>query len=253
MTDARRKLIAGNWKMNCSRSAAIQLASQLVSECSQEATTQMLLCVPSIHLADISNLLKGSNVALGAQDAHWETAGAFTGEISVSMLKDYQVSYLLVGHSERREMFGDNDERVAKKFSAALKQGIKPVLCIGESLQQRENGTTLSVLYAQLQAVVDLVGIAAFADACIAYEPIWAIGTGRTATPAQAQDVHSALRRWIAERDAEIAGNLQILYGGSMNAANAAELLAQPDIDGGLIGGASLKAEDFLQIYSLAG
>jgi len=158
----------------------------------------------------------------------------------------------LVGHSERREMFADNDEVVANKFAAALKNGLKPILCVGESLAQREQGITLEVLKAQCQAVIDAVGIKAFANACVAYEPIWAIGTGLTATPEQAQQVHVELRAFIATQDPQVAQELQILYGGSMNATNAKELLAQPDIDGGLIGGASLKSEDFIKIYSLA-
>ncbi|TQV88993.1 triose-phosphate isomerase [Aliikangiella coralliicola] len=253
MSDTRRKFIAGNWKMNCSRSEAIQLASAVVASSEEKESAQILICVPNIHLADIGKLAVNSHVLLGAQDAYWQDSGAFTGEISISMLADYQVKYLLVGHSERREMFANTDEIVAKKFAGALKHGIKPILCIGESLAQREQGVTFDVLKEQCQAVIDEVGIEAFADACIAYEPIWAIGTGRTATPEQAQEVHHSLRVWLAEKNAQIAKNLQILYGGSMNAANASELLAQPDIDGGLIGGASLKAEDFLKIYSVAG
>ncbi|MCW8878996.1 MAG: triose-phosphate isomerase [Kangiellaceae bacterium] len=253
MTDSRKKLIAGNWKMNCSRAEALQLASAIIADASESADSDILVCVPAIHLADVSKLTQNSHVKLGAQDGHWETNGAFTGEISVSMLGDYQVDYLLVGHSERREMFADSDERVAKKFAAALKNDIKPILCIGESLEQREQGVTLNVLQEQLQAVINAVGIEAFANAAIAYEPIWAIGTGKTATLEQAQDVHSALRSWLANHNAEIAENIQILYGGSMNAGNAGDLLGQSDIDGGLIGGASLKAEDFLKIYSVAG
>jgi len=252
MSQTRRRLIAGNWKMNCLRSQAIELASEIIASSSESDNADLLICVPAVHLADMSKLVKDSPLYLGAQDAHWEEKGAFTGEVSAAMLPDYQVSYLLVGHSERREMFADSDERVAKKFAAALKNGLKPILCIGESLEQREQGDTLNVLKNQCQAVIDQVGIEAFANACIAYEPIWAIGTGQTATPAQAQEIHAELRGWLAQMDAKIAQNIQILYGGSMNAANAEELLAQPDIDGGLIGGASLKAEDFLTIYSVA-
>ena len=239
--------------MNCSRAEALQLVSAIIADASESAEADILVCVPAIHLADVSKLTQNSHVKLGAQDGHWETKGAFTGEISVSMLGDYQVDYLLVGHSERREMFADSDERVAKKFAAALKNDIKPILCIGESLEQREQGVTLNVLQEQLQAVINVAGIEAFANAAIAYEPIWAIGTGKTATPEQAQEVHSALRSWLANLNAEIAENIQILYGGSMNAGNAGDLLGQSDIDGGLIGGASLKAEDFLKIYSVAG
>ncbi len=239
--------------MNCSRSEAIQLASHVVASSDASEQADLLICVPSIHFADISKLVANSHVALGAQDGHWESKGAFTGEISSSMLGDYQVEYLLVGHSERRQFFADDDQRVAQKFAAALKNGLKPILCIGETLEQREQQQMLAVLKAQCESVIEHVGIEAFKNACVAYEPIWAIGTGKTASPEQAQEVHHALRELFASHDQEVADGLQILYGGSMNAGNAKDLLAQPDIDGGLIGGASLKAEDFLQIYSAAG
>lgn len=242
--------------MNCSRAEAIQLASHVIASSGKSkgaGNAQLLICVPSIHLADISRLMVNSSVLLGAQDAFWQDKGAYTGEISVNMLADYQVSHLLVGHSERRQMFADDDKKVALKFEAALKNGLTPILCIGETLEEREKGITQSVLQTQCEAVIEQVGIKAFANACVAYEPIWAIGTGQTATPEQAQQTHQALRAWFAEHDQQIAANLQILYGGSMNAGNADELLAQPDIDGGLIGGASLKADDFLEIYSAAG
>ncbi|MDH5433225.1 MAG: triose-phosphate isomerase [Gammaproteobacteria bacterium] len=248
----RKKLIAGNWKMNCSRSEALQLASAIIASAS-ESSAELLICVPTIHLSDIAKLACNSHLKLGVQNAYWQKSGAYTGEISVSMLEDYQIEYLLVGHSERRELFGDTNDEVARKFSAALECGITPVLCIGESLQQREQGITLEVLKEQCQSVIDLVGIKAFNKACLAYEPIWAIGTGQTATPEQAQEVHQSLREFFAQLDKDVAQGLQILYGGSMNAANAEALLAQPDIDGGLIGGASLKPDDFLKIYSLAG
>jgi triosephosphate isomerase (TIM) len=253
MSSTRQKLIAGNWKMNCSRAQAIELASAVDAGSVSSDKAKMLICTPAIHFADISKVLSGSHIALGAQDAHWQVNGAYTGEISSAMLADYQVSYLLVGHSERREMFADDNQRVAKKFAAALENNITPILCIGESLTEREQGVTLAVLKEQCQAVIDTVGIQAFSKACLAYEPIWAIGTGLTATPEQAQQTHQQLREYFASQDAVVAESLQILYGGSMNASNAEELLAQPDIDGGLIGGASLKSEDFVKIYSLAG
>lgn len=253
MSLTRQKLIAGNWKMNSNRSQAIQLASNIIASSDRSESTRLLICVPSIHLADISKLMIHSHLLLGAQNAHWEEQGAYTGEISVSMLNDYQVEFLLVGHSERRQMFAESSKIVALKFEAALKHDITPILCIGETLEQRNQGITLDILIEQCKAVVDLVGIKAFAKACVAYEPIWAIGTGKTASPEQAQQVHQALRAWFAEQDEQIANELQILYGGSMNAENANELLAQPDIDGGLIGGASLKPDDFLNIYSAAG
>lgn len=253
MADVRKKVIAGNWKMNCSRADAIQLASNVIASSESSENADLLVFVPYLHLADLSKLTVNTHVKLGAQDGHWEDKGAFTGEISASMLKDYGVEYMLVGHSERREMFGDDNDKVALKFEAALKNGLQPILCIGESLEEREQEITLEVLQTQTKAVIDRVGIEAFSKAKIAYEPIWAIGTGKTATPEQAQQVHFELRRYIAEFDAKIAEELQILYGGSMNASNADTLLSQPDIDGGLIGGASLKAEDFLKIYSFAG
>jgi triosephosphate isomerase len=253
MSSSRKRLIAGNWKMNTNRSTAIQLASHVVASSVGSDNANLLICVPSIHLADISKLVANSKVILGAQDAHWLESGAVTGEISMSMLSDYQVEYVLVGHSERRQMFADDNQRVALKFEAALKNGITPILCIGETLEQREQSITLDVLIEQIEAVVKQVGIEAFSKACVAYEPIWAIGTGKTASPEQAQQVHQALRAWFNEQNSSIATSLQILYGGSMNAGNAKELLAQTDIDGGLIGGASLKADDFLDIYSAAG
>jgi triosephosphate isomerase len=252
MSESRRILIAGNWKMNCSRSEAVQLASAVIASSDYAEKAELLICVPTIHLADVGKLVADSHVKLGAQNAHWQDSGAYTGEVSTNMLLDYQVEYLLVGHSERREMFADDNSRVAKKFAAALKNNIKPILCIGESLEQREQESTMQVLKEQCQAVIDVVGVAAFSTACVAYEPIWAIGTGLTATPEQAQQVHAELRAYFAKLDQNVANKLQILYGGSMNAANAQELLAQPDIDGGLIGGASLKSEDFIKIYSSA-
>jgi len=253
MGTTRKKLIAGNWKMNSSRRQAIQLASHIVASSVGSENAELLICVPAVHLADISKLVANSRVVLGAQDGHWLESGAYTGEVSTYMLPDYQVDYLLVGHSERRQMFADDNQKVALKFEAALKNGIKPILCIGETLEQREENTTLEVLKSQCASVVELVGVEAFAKASVAYEPIWAIGTGKTASPEQAQQVHQAIRAWFAEQNEQVAANLQILYGGSMNAGNAKELLAQPDIDGGLIGGASLKADDFLEIYSAAG
>lgn len=239
--------------MNANRSEAIQLASEVMATFVRSDNTNLVICVPAIHLADISKLVAHSHVMLGAQDGHWQEKGAYTGEISCNMLPDYQVEYVLVGHSERREMFADSNQRVAKKYTAALNNGLTPILCIGETLEQREQDRTIEVLTAQLQSVIDFAGIDTLSKACLAYEPIWAIGTGKTASPQQAQHVHQSLRELIASKSESIATQLQILYGGSMNAGNAKELLAQPDIDGGLIGGASLKAEDFLEIYSAAG
>lgn len=250
----RKTIIAGNWKMNCSREQARQLIEQIIQlQKSAQSGAELLVCVPSLHFADLSACIADSDISLGAQNAHWQASGAYTGEISASMLADYQVKYLLVGHSERREMFGDDDKKVAKKFAAALQYAITPILCIGESLQQRQQGETLKILEAQCQAVIDEVGIDGFNNACLAYEPVWAIGTGETATPQQAQQVHQHLRQFFAGYDKAIADKLPIVYGGSMKADNAESLLQQADIDGGLIGGASLNAEEFMKIYALAG
>ncbi len=253
MNHSRKQLIVGNWKMNCSRSEAIRLASHIIATFNPSINSEIMICVPNIHFADISRLKTNSTLLLGAQNIHWHDDGAFTGELSAKMLADYQISYTLVGHSERRQMFDENNQKVALKFEAALRNDMTPILCIGETLEQREKGETISFLISQCEAVVNKVGIKAFANACLAYEPIWAVGTGQTATPEQAQQVHHALRAWFAEQDKQIAEKLQILYGGSMNAGNAKNLLAQADIDGGLIGGASLVADDFLNIYSAAG
>jgi triosephosphate isomerase len=197
--------------------------------------------------------LQGTPLVWGAQNLSTEASGAFTGEISTSMLQDFHCKYVIVGHSERRSLYGEDDAVVAKKFAVARAAGLKPILCVGESLDERENGVTEAVVARQLDAVIALEGIAALADGVIAYEPVWAIGTGKTASPEQAQEVHQFIRQRIAEQDAAVAEKVQILYGGSMNAANAAELLTQADIDGGLIGGASLKSEDFLTICRAAG
>ena len=210
------------------------------------------VCVPFPYLAQAQSVLTGTSVVWGAQNLSEQAQGAFTGEVSASMLQDFACRYVLVGHSERRSIYGETDSLVAEKFAVALAAGLHPVLCVGETLDQREAGQTVEVVSAQIDAVLNRVGVAAFANAVIAYEPVWAIGTGRTATSEQAQEVHAAIRAQIAQADAGVAGGLQILYGGSMKPSNAAELLGMPDIDGGLIGGASLVAADFLAICSAA-
>lgn len=210
------------------------------------------VCVPFPYLAQAQSVLTGTPVVWGAQNLSEQAQGAFTGEVSASMLQDFACRYVLVGHSERRSIYGETDSLVAEKFAVALAAGLHPVLCVGETLDQREAGQTVAVVSAQIDAVLKRVGVAAFANAVIAYEPVWAIGTGRTATSEQAQEVHAAIRAQIAQADAGVAGGLQILYGGSMKPSNAVELLGMPDIDGGLIGGASLVAADFLAICSAA-
>jgi len=210
------------------------------------------VCVPFPYLAQAQSALTGTSVAWGAQNLSEQAQGAFTGEVSASMLQDFACRYVLVGHSERRSIYGESDSLVAEKFAAALAAGLVPVLCVGETLAQREGGQTVDVVSAQIDAVLKRVGVAVFANAVVAYEPVWAIGTGRTATSEQAQEVHAAIRAQIARADAGVAAGLQILYGGSVKPSNAVELFGMPDIDGGLIGGASLVAADFLAICSAA-
>jgi triosephosphate isomerase (TIM) len=205
-----------------------------------------------VHLADVARQLDGSRVLLGAQDVCAEEAGAHTGEVSSAMLADLGCRYVIVGHSERRTLYGDTDELVARKFIAARRHALMPILCVGETLAEREGGATETVIVRQLDAVLAAAGAAPFAAAVIAYEPVWAIGTGRTAKPAEAQDVHALIRARIAEKDDTIAASLRVLYGGSVKSANAAELFAMPDVDGGLIGGASLKADEFAAICDAA-
>ena len=249
----RKPIIAGNWKMNGSRSSIKELLDGIKAGMGDVKSAEVAVCVPSIYLADVSEQLSGSKVAWGGQSLSTEASGAFTGEISADMLLDFKSEYVIVGHSERRTLYGETDQLVAEKFEVARKAGLKPILCIGESLEERESGITNDVCSRQINAVIELSGVEALVDGVIAYEPIWAIGTGKTATPEMAQETHAAIRKLIADKDASVAEKVRIQYGGSMNAANAAELLAMDDIDGGLIGGASLKAEDFLAICKAAG
>jgi triosephosphate isomerase len=215
-------------------------------------SVECVVCPPFVYLSEIARQLRGSAVKLGAQNVSAETHGAYTGEVSAAMLKDSGCQFVIVGHSERRTLYQESDEQVARKFAAAQSKGLIPILCVGEQLPEREAGRCPEVVGRQLEAVVALTGIAPFAHAVVAYEPVWAIGTGRTASPAQAQEVHAFIRTRLAERDGNIAAGLQILYGGSVKAGNARELFTQPDVDGGLIGGASLKAEEFLSIVAAA-
>jgi len=250
MTTHKNKLIAGNWKMNGSLSANTALVEALKQGVGNPAC-DVALCVPAPYLAQVQSLVAGSPLALGAQDVSAHAQGAFTGEQSSVMLRDFGVHYAIVGHSERRQYHGETDETVAAKTAAALVNGITPIVCVGETLAQREAGQTEEVVKRQLAAVIHVNGHC-ISEIVVAYEPVWAIGTVRTATPEQAQTVHALLRAQLHHAASEHAAGIRILYGGSMNAANAAELLAQPDINGGLIGGASLKAPDFLQIIAAA-
>lgn len=243
----RRKLVAGNWKMHGNLAANLSLL-EAVKAGASGAGSEVAVCVPYPYLAQARSVLGGSTVAWGAQDVSAHAQGAFTGEVSVSMLADFGCRYVIVGHSERRTLHGETDQLVADKFAAALAAGLTPILCVGETLAEREGGVTDAVVTRQLEAVMAKSGVAALARAVVAYEPVWAIGTGRTATPQQAQDVHAAIRARVAREDGGVAEGLQILYGGSVKASNAKELFAMADIDGGLIGGASLVAADFLGI-----
>ena len=208
----------------------------------------LAVCPPAVYLMKVGGMLDGTDIALGAQNVCDQETGAFTGEISARMLKECGCQYAIVGHSERRALYQESDELVARRFAMTVESGITPILCVGETLQEREDGVTEKVVERQLEAVISQQGVSALGHAVIAYEPVWAIGTGKVATPEQAQAVHRFIREKIAILDANVANKVQILYGGSMNPANAGELLSQPDIDGGLIGGASLKAADFLAI-----
>lgn len=245
----KKKLIAGNWKMNGGLAANEALLSALRGAVGQPGC-DVAVAVPAAYLAQVQALVAGSPIAVAAQDVSQHESGAYTGEVSASMLRDFGVRYALVGHSERRQYHGETDAVVAAKARRALAAGITPIVCVGETLQEREAGDTEAVVKRQLAAVIHLNGHC-ISEIVVAYEPVWAIGTGRTATPEQAQAVHAVLRAQLAAAS-EKADRIPLLYGGSMNATNAAQLLAQPDIDGGLVGGASLKAPDFLQIIAAA-
>ncbi len=248
----RRKFVAGNWKMNGSLESANALVKALVASIGNSPAADVVVCPPFIHLESVAALVNGSGVSLGAQNLADEEAGAYTGEVSGAMLKDVGCEYVIIGHSERRTLYGEDDALVSKKFLRARDEGLIPILCVGESLEERESGAMESVIARQIDAVLTAAGVQALCNSVIAYEPVWAIGTGMTATPEQAQDVHAFIRSRIAAEDAAAAEGVRILYGGSANAANAATLFGQPDIDGGLIGGASLKAEDFVTICAAA-
>lgn len=253
----RRRLMAGNWKMNGLLADGVNRARDLAAR-ARAATAggelpEVVLCPPATILGEVGRAIAGSPVLLGAQDCHGQDKGAHTGDIAAPMLAELGCRYVIVGHSERRSLYGERNDAVAAKFVAAVQGGLTPILCLGETLEQREGNVTEQVIAAQLDAVTQAAGMKGFANAVIAYEPVWAIGTGRTATPQQAQDVHAFIRGRLAKSDAALAQRIQILYGGSVKPQNAAELFVMADIDGGLIGGASLVAQDFLAICQATG
>ncbi|HKJ94388.1 MAG TPA: triose-phosphate isomerase [Gammaproteobacteria bacterium] len=248
----RRALVAGNWKMNGSLESASELAEAIAVGTPTDEDIDLVVCPPFVHIPVVKRAIGEAPVELGAQNVCDQDTGSFTGEVAASMLAELGLRYALVGHSERRSHYAESDELVAARFAAAKRAGLIPILCVGETLEERDRDATESVLRRQLDAVFGLCGDSAFRDAVIAYEPVWAIGTGRTATPDQAQSAHAFLRGLVAGRDAEAADAIRLLYGGSMKPENAAELIACEDVDGGLIGGASLKADSFLAICEAA-
>ena len=248
----RKPIIAGNWKMNNTPSQAVELINA-IKPLVKDAKCDVVVCPTFVCLDAASKTVANSNVCLGAQNVHFEEKGAFTGEISTAMLKELNVEYVVIGHSERRQYFGETDQVVAKRSLAAINAGITPIICVGETLAERENGTTFDIVKTQVEAALDLMSAEQVAASVIAYEPVWAIGTGLTATKEQAEEVIAFIRATVKDKfDEQTAENIRIQYGGSMNAANAAELMAMPNIDGGLIGGASLKAPDFSVIVEAA-
>lgn len=247
----RRKLVAGNWKMHGSLAANRALLREVIPAVAV-LDCEVAVCVPFPYLAQAREMLEATPIAWGAQTVSEHGQGAYTGEVSAAMLLDFVCRYVIVGHSERRSLCGESDAVVAAKFLAAVKVGLTPILCVGETLAEREAGVTEAVVARQLQAVISAAGAASLGQAVVAYEPVWAIGTGRTATPQQAQEVHAFIRGLVAGHDAAVAQGLRILYGGSVKPQNAAELFAMADIDGGLIGGASLVAADFAAICGAA-
>ena len=245
-------IVAGNWKMNASKNAVTELLSGLKHGAATVKNAELVVFPPFPYLAQAQVELMGTSIHIGVQNICAADKGAYTGEVSLAMAKEFGVSYVLVGHSERRALYAETDAQVAAKYVATQAMQLTPILCVGETLEQREKGLTLSVVTGQIQAVIDAAGGASFANAVVAYEPVWAIGTGLTASPAQAQEVHKAIRTHLASVAPEPAHGLKILYGGSVTAASAEELFTQTDIDGGLVGGASLQADSFLAIGQAA-
>jgi triosephosphate isomerase (TIM) len=249
----RSKVVVGNWKLNGSLAGNEALLKALLREPPRNGPAACAICVPYPYLAQAQALLKGSAIAWGAQDCSRFGEGAYTGEVSGKMIAEFGSRYAIVGHSERRTLFGDTDAIVAEKFAAARRAGLTPIFCVGETLAEREGGKTEAVLARQVDALLDKGGAAVLDGAIVAYEPVWAIGTGKTATSRQAEEAHAFIRGRIAAKEAHLAAQVPILYGGSVKAANAAELFAMPDVDGGLVGGASLVAEEFVAIWHAAG
>jgi triosephosphate isomerase len=249
----RQPLVAGNWKMNGSLASVRDLLEGIKAGADRVGKAEIAVCPPYVFIPEVEARLTGTRIAWGGQNLSTEASGAYTGEVSASMLRDFGCKYVIVGHSERRSYYGEDDAMVARKYAVARASGLAPILCVGETLEQRESGVTQQIIAKQVDAVMNLEGVRALADGVIAYEPVWAIGTGVTASPEQAQEVHAFIRSRVAGRDAAVAEGLRILYGGSMKPGNAAELMAKPDIDGGLIGGASLQTADFLGIATAAG
>ncbi|MCQ2117627.1 MAG: triose-phosphate isomerase [Bacteroidales bacterium] len=246
----RKNIVAGNWKMNTTVAEGIQLAKEVVEKSAQlNGNVKLILGTPFTHLYPVAQVLKGSNVGLAAQNCADQPKGAYTGEVSVSMLKSVEAQYCILGHSERREYYGETSEKLVKKMALALEQGISPIFCVGEKLEQREAGEHFNVVKAQIEEVLFTLTDEQMKQVIVAYEPVWAIGTGKTATAEQAQEIHNFIRKTIAAKfGQQIADDTTILYGGSCKPSNAKELFACPDIDGGLIGGASLKSDDFVAI-----
>jgi triosephosphate isomerase len=245
---ARRPLVVGNWKMNGTRASAKNLLAGILVGLPQDARAEVGVCVPFVHIPDIAELIANTPVLLGAQNVADQDEGAFTGEISAPMLREFGCTLATVGHSERRILYGESSALVAARYQKAMAHGITPILCVGETLEQREQDQTFAVIDEQMGAVFERAGVDSLRHAVIAYEPVWAIGTGRTATPEQAQEVHAYIRGIIAAKDPSIAEGLRILYGGSVKADNAGALFGMADVDGGLVGGASLDAKSFVSI-----
>ena len=247
----RKKFIAGNWKMNLTRAESVALASGVAEQLGDATDVDVAVCPPSVYLDAVGQALSGSNVALGAQNMYHESGGAFTGETSAGMLQDVRCKYVILGHSERRHVLGETDEAINRKVLAALAAGLLPIVCVGETLEQREAGQTQSVVKTQVESSLADLSVDQMQQIVIAYEPVWAIGTGKVATPEQAEEVHADLRSLVESRyNSAVAGGIRIQYGGSVKPGNAAELLGQPNIDGALVGGASLKVDDFIGIIS---
>jgi len=249
----RAVLVAGNWKMHGSLAANQALLAAVKARLGPRDGIRYAVCVPFPYLHQVAVALAGTPISWGAQNMSEHDVGAYTGEVSGAMLREFGCRYVIVGHSERRGLYGETDQQIAAKFMAAQRAGLTPLLCAGETLEQRDRGDTELVVGRQIEAVLNLAGVAAIANAAIAYEPVWAIGTGKTATPAQAQGMHEFIRALVAKRDTGLAAEMLILYGGSVKPGNAQELFAMPDVDGGLIGGASLVADDFVAICEAAG